>query len=113
MRPLLSAYAPGWHASQSPFEAKHNALDADVLEVVTSDQDAPSSYPAPPGWCKQWRPTRVPVGHGIRVDLDEHGAPMGLEISVPSAVTAPELNALLVQHGVATLDAEEWAPLAA
>lgn len=52
-------------------------------------------------------------GHGIRVDLDEHGTPMGLEITAPLAVTAPELNAILVQHGVAALDAEEWAPLAA
>lgn len=52
-------------------------------------------------------------GHGIRADLDEHGALMGLEITAPSAVTASELNAILAQHGVPALDAEEWAPLAA
>jgi hypothetical protein len=47
------------------------------------------------------------------VDLDDAGAPMGVEITAPAAVTAPELNAILMKHGVAALAAEEWAPLAA
>jgi uncharacterized protein YuzE len=41
-------------------------------------------------------------GHGIRIDLDERGVPIGLEITAPSAVTISELNG-----------DEEWAPLAA
>jgi len=34
-------------------------------------------------------------------------------ITAPSAVGLPELNAVLVKHGLAALDDEEWAPLAA
>ncbi len=52
-------------------------------------------------------------GHGVHVDLDENDAPMGIEITAPGAVTAPELNAVLVRHGLSALDDEEWAPLAA
>jgi hypothetical protein len=55
----------------------------------------------------------VDGGHGIRVDLDDQGSPMGLEITSPSLVSVAELNAVLARHGVAPLDAEEWAPLAA
>jgi uncharacterized protein YuzE len=52
-------------------------------------------------------------GHGIRVDLDSAGTAIGVEITTPGAVTVAELNAVLAEHGVAALDAEEWAPLAA
>lgn len=52
-------------------------------------------------------------GHGLHVDLDISGVPMGIEITAPNAVTLPELNAVLVKHGLTALDDEEWAPLAA
>jgi uncharacterized protein YuzE len=52
-------------------------------------------------------------GHGVHVDLDPSGVPMGIEITAPGAVTLPELNAVLVKHGLAALDDEDWAPLAA
>ena len=52
-------------------------------------------------------------GHGIHVDVDDQGSLLGLEITAPMAVTVAQLNAVLAQHGVAPLDAEEWAPLAA
>ena len=52
-------------------------------------------------------------GHGVHVDVDEHGVPMGVEITAPGAITAAELNAVLLRHGVAALDDEEWRPLAA
>ncbi len=52
-------------------------------------------------------------GHGIRIDLDDQGAPIGLEITAPSTVTVTELNSVLATFGVGALDAEEWAPLAA
>jgi uncharacterized protein YuzE len=55
----------------------------------------------------------VDEGRGVRVDLDAHGAPMGIEITAPGLVSVPELNAVLVKHGVAALDDEEWSPLAA
>ena len=53
------------------------------------------------------------AGHGIHVDLDENGAPLGIEITAPGAVTIAELNAVLVQYGLVALDNQEWAPLAA
>jgi uncharacterized protein YuzE len=52
-------------------------------------------------------------GHGIRVDLDERGGLIGLEITAPSAVTVSQLNDVLTKYGVAALKDEEWAPLAA
>ena len=52
-------------------------------------------------------------GHGIRIDLDEHGGLIGLEITAPSAVTISELTGVLTQYGVPALRDEEWAPLAA
>lgn len=55
----------------------------------------------------------IDEGRGVHVDLDENGAPMGIEITAPGAVTAAELNAVLVRHGLAALDDREWAPFAA
>jgi len=52
-------------------------------------------------------------GHGIRIDLDERGGLIGLEITAPSTVTVSELNSVLTQYGVPALNDEEWAPLAA
>jgi hypothetical protein len=52
-------------------------------------------------------------GNGVHVDFDANGAPMGLEVTAPGAVTVETLNAVLVRHGVAALAANEWAPLAA
>ncbi len=52
-------------------------------------------------------------GHGIRIDLDERGALIGLELTAPSAVSVSELNHVLTRYGVAALNDEEWAPLAA
>jgi len=37
-------------------------------------------------------------GHGLRIDLDEHGGLLGLEITAPSLVTAGELNAVLARY---------------
>jgi hypothetical protein len=52
-------------------------------------------------------------GQGVYVDLDDKNTPMGIEITAPGTVTAAQLNAVLVRHGVAALDVVEWAPLAA
>ena len=65
------------------------------------------------------RPTGVRItrtvagGHGLHIDLDEQGRPLGVEISAPSSVTVEQLNAVLSKHGIGPLDADEWAPLAA
>jgi hypothetical protein len=52
-------------------------------------------------------------GRGMRIDLDEHDVPIGLEIAAPLSVTVAELNDVLTRHGMPALDAEEWAPIAA
>ena len=52
-------------------------------------------------------------GHGTRVDLDDHGVAIGIEITDPSTVSITQLNELLVKYGVTPLESEEWAPLAA
>ena len=53
------------------------------------------------------------AGKGVRVDFDAHGTPIGVEITAPALVTVAQLNELLVPLGVARLEPEEWAPLAA
>lgn len=55
----------------------------------------------------------VDAGHGVRVDLDDEGTPMGIEITAPAAVTVEHLNAVLTRHRLAPLDDEEWSPIAA
>jgi hypothetical protein len=52
-------------------------------------------------------------GNGVHVDFDANGVPMGIEITAPGAVTGAALNALLVRYGLAALDDQEWAPIAA
>jgi uncharacterized protein YuzE len=53
------------------------------------------------------------AGNGLKVDFDAAGTPVGVEITAPSIVSAASLNAVLVSLGVAAIDAEELAPLAA
>jgi len=55
----------------------------------------------------------VDGGHGMRVDLDENGTPLGVEITDPAAVRHEHLNDVLASHGVSALGEDEWAPLAA
>ena len=52
-------------------------------------------------------------GHGLKVDFDVGGAPMGIEISGPGLVGVEQLNAVLVRIGQPQLPLEEWAPLRA
>jgi hypothetical protein len=55
----------------------------------------------------------VDGGVGLRVDVDENGVPLGIEITDPAVVTHEHLNAVLARHGLEALDADDWAPLAA
>ena len=55
----------------------------------------------------------IDEGRGVRVDVDDRDIALGVEITAPGAVTAAELNAVLVRYGVAALEDQEWAPLAA
>jgi uncharacterized protein YuzE len=49
-------------------------------------------------------------GHGLRVDYDTDGAPMGIEITAPSAAEIEHVNAVLTKLGQPELAPEEWAP---
>jgi hypothetical protein len=52
-------------------------------------------------------------GHGLRVDFDPAGTPIGVEITAPQAVTIADLNAVLDRLGLAPLQSDEWTPLRA
>jgi hypothetical protein len=52
-------------------------------------------------------------GHGLRVDFDQHGTPMGVEVTHPAAVSREQVNAVLAKLGQAELPEEEWAPATA
>ena len=83
------------------------------LEITFRKGKALAAYlylPRPPGI----RAVRtLDAGHGIHVDVDEHDAPIGLEITAPGAVTFAQINAVLAKHGIPELAADELAPLAA
>lgn len=52
-------------------------------------------------------------GHGLRVDFDASGAPIGVEITAPRAVTVAELNEVLARLGLPPVSLDDWAPLRA
>jgi uncharacterized protein YuzE len=53
------------------------------------------------------------AGHGMKIDYDADGSPMGVEITAPSAISVDEINAVLRGIGQPELPSEEWAPLRA
>ena len=53
------------------------------------------------------------VGHGMRVDFDGDGVPIGVEITAPSQTTIAQINDVLASLGVDRVEDEEWRPLAA
>jgi uncharacterized protein YuzE len=52
----------------------------------------------------------VDAGHGLRVDYDDNGQAIGVEITAPSAVGLDQINSVLSGLGQTALLAEEWAP---
>jgi uncharacterized protein YuzE len=52
-------------------------------------------------------------GRGLLIDFDESNTPIGIEITAPSAVTIVDVNGLLTAVGIASLPAEDLAPLRA
>lgn len=50
---------------------------------------------------------------GLRVDFDQDGSPMGIEITSPVSVTVDDVNAVLIRLGQPGLPGEDWAPLRA
>ena len=53
------------------------------------------------------------AGPGMLVDYSADGAPIGIEITAPSRVTADALNAVLEKLGLDAMEPEELAPLRA
>lgn len=53
------------------------------------------------------------AGRGLKVDLDQAGTPIGVEITAPSLVSAADVNAALAKFGASAIDPVELAPLAA
>lgn len=53
------------------------------------------------------------AGSGVKIDFDGNDAPIGVEITAPSAITVEVLNAILASFGVAAIGPEDFAPLAA
>jgi uncharacterized protein YuzE len=85
-----------------------------ALEVTTYRGKPIAAYlylPRAAGGAKSAR--TEDVGNGLRVDYDEHGAPLGVEITAPSAVTMAEINRVLDRIGEGSVSPEDWAVLAA
>jgi hypothetical protein len=65
------------------------------------------------------RPTGIKVactmdaGHGVKIDFDGEGRPIGVEITAPSEITTAGLDEILHSFGVDALGPEDLAPLAA
>ena len=53
----------------------------------------------------------VPAGHGLMVDYDQHGTPIGVEITAPSQVTVSALDEILRSLGLEATEPDELAPL--
>ena len=53
------------------------------------------------------------AGEGLVIDYADDGRPIGLEIISPKTVTLAAINAILERLGQATLEATDFAPLAA
>lgn len=53
------------------------------------------------------------AGRGLRVDYDQNGNPIGVELTAPSLVTAERLNELMLRLGQTPMLSQEWGPLQA
>ena len=53
-----------------------------------------------------------PLGHGLVVDLDAHGAPIGVEVTDPQHSTATSIVQALSEYGI-RMSLADLAPLAA
>jgi hypothetical protein len=83
------------------------------LEVTFRKGKALAAYLSLPHAVGVRASSTVDGGRGMRVDLDEHGMPIGIEITAPASVSITQLNEVLVKYGVEPLETEEWAPLVA
>lgn len=52
-------------------------------------------------------------GHGIRVDYDAAGTPIGVEITAPGAVRIQDVEATIARLGLPPIPERDWAPLRA
>jgi hypothetical protein len=54
----------------------------------------------------------VDEGHGMFVDLNEDGRPLGIEILSPKEATPALINEILAKYSLSPLNADEISPLA-
>jgi hypothetical protein len=114
---LLTQASPGALTDRPPYDKKQpfepldgrTALSRGHLPKVPASGGLPS-LPRAAG-AKAARTSDA--GHGLRIDFDAQGAPVGVEITEHLLVTVTELNAVLALLGVPRLEPQEWAPLAA
>ena len=52
----------------------------------------------------------VDAGNGMRVDYDDDGTAIGVEITAPTVTHLEQINLVVTGLGQAPLLAEEWAP---
>jgi len=83
------------------------------LEVTFRTGKPPGRLPVPaqPAGAKVARTSDA--GQGLRLDFDARGTPIGVEITAPAIATVGQLNVVLAPPGVALVEPEPWAPLAA
>jgi hypothetical protein len=55
----------------------------------------------------------VPMGHGLMVDYNASGMPIGVEITAPRHVTVEQIDELLQQLGFDATEPDELLPLRA
>jgi uncharacterized protein YuzE len=55
----------------------------------------------------------VPMGHGLMVDYDANGVPIGVEITAPGHVTVEQVDELLRRLGFEGTEPDELSPLRA
>lgn len=59
------------------------------------------------------RTRTVPMGHGLMVDYNAEGVPIGVEITAPEHTTVARIDEVLARLGFATTEPDELAPLRA
>ncbi len=55
----------------------------------------------------------VPMGHGLMVDYNVSGAPIGVEITAPRHVTVEQVDDVLRRLGLDGIEPDELSPLRA
>lgn len=83
------------------------------LEVTYRKGKPVSAYLYLPGSWGEKSVKTVEAAPGLLIDYTARGVPIGIELSEPTKVTVDQVNRLLRNLGLATLDSNELDPLRA